>query len=114
MPTPKEIYRVRQACIYQDDGRNCFILEYNGHATSLSVNCFFSLKKQFDQVDIVAVVEDSSAATDITIISPHSCDRFFALSPIELIEMKALFAGAKAMLDLNSILKERLDTAVLT
>lgn len=114
MTTPKEVYRNGRACIYQDDQRNCFILEYNGYATPLSVSCFFHLKKQFDQVDIAAVVNDPSPEADIIIIAPHSCDRFFALTLPELLEMKDLFAGARAMLELNSILHERIYSPVLT
>jgi len=114
MTVPKEVYRNRLACIYQDDQRNCFILEYSGYATPLSVNCFFHLKKQFDRVDIAAVVNDPSPQSDLIVISPHSCDRFFALTLPELLDMQDLFAGARAMLELNSILHERIYTPVLT
>ena len=114
MITTKEVYRNRCGCIYQDDQRNCYILEYNGHSTPLSVNCFFHIKRQFDQVDITAVINNPSKEADITIIAPHSCDRVFALTLSELLQMKELFAGARVMLELNSIVQERLHAPVLS
>jgi len=109
-----EVYRNSQGCIYQDDCRNCLILEYNGYTTQLSVNCFFHLKKQFDQVDIPAIVNDPSPQSDMIFISPPSCDRFFALTLPELLGFKDLFTGARAMLELNSILHERIYTPVFS
>jgi hypothetical protein len=114
MCIPKEVYRNRQGCVYQDDCKNCFVLECNGYATPLSVNCFFYLKKQFDRVDILAIVNDPLPQSDIIIISPPSCDRFFALTLPELLEFKDLFTGARAMLELNSILHERVYTSVFS
>ena len=114
MSKAKEVYRNRLGCIYQDDRHKCYILEYNGHTTTLSVNCFFHLKKQFDQIDIAAVVNNLSLSADITIIAPHSCDRVFALTLSELLEIKDLFAGARVMLELNSIVQERIYAPVLS
>lgn len=114
MMMTREVYRNRLGCIYQDDQQNCYLLEYNGYATSLSVNCFFHIKKQIDQVDIAAVINDPSPEADITIIAPHSCDRVFVLTLAELLEIKELFAGARVMLDLNSIVQERIYAPVLT
>jgi hypothetical protein len=114
MPMPKEIFRTDGGCIYQDDQRSCFILEYGGYATSLSVTCFFCLKKQIDRVDIDAMLHDTSAESDIAIISPHGCDRFFALTVAELLDIRELFAGTRVMLELNSILQTRIYTTVLS
>ena len=114
MTATKKVYSNRLGSIYQDDTRNCYILEYNGYATVLSVNCFFHLKKQFDQIDILAVISSTSRDADITIIAPHSCDRVFALTLAELLQMKELFAGARVMLELNSILHERIHATVFS
>lgn len=101
-------------CLYQDDQKGCFILEYGGHSSSLSVPCFFCLKKSLDKINIPAMLENVSSAADLEIISPHGCDRCFVLSVAELLELKELFAGARAMLELNSILQERIYSPVLT
>ncbi|MDF9798481.1 hypothetical protein OKW21_003744 [Catalinimonas alkaloidigena] len=101
-------------CIYQDDRKGCFILEYGGYSSSLSVPCFFCLKKSLDKINIPAMLENVSSAADVEVLSPHGCDRCFVLSVTELLGLKELFAGARVMLELNSILQERIYSPVLT
>ncbi|MFP4090035.1 MAG: hypothetical protein ACLFUB_08615 [Cyclobacteriaceae bacterium] len=112
MPQLNEVYRSKGGCIYQDDVKNCFILEYSGQATPLSVPCFFCLKKTLDRVDVVSMATNTCLSSDFEIISSPGCDRCFVLSLPELLDMKDLFAGARVMLELNSILHERIYTPI--
>jgi len=112
MTDVQEVYSNRLGSIYQNDSRNCYVLAYNGRATLLSVGCFFHLKKQFDQVDIDAMVNNPRAEADMVILAPHACDRVFVLTLSELLQIKELFAGARVMLELNSILQERVNASV--
>ncbi len=107
MSMAKVIFKNEGGCLYQDDRKSCFILEYGGYCTPLSVPCFFCLKKKIDEVDIVAMIANPDPSADIEIISPHACDRCFVLTVAELLILKDLFAGARVMLELNSILQER-------
>ncbi|MEK6478211.1 hypothetical protein WJR50_11770 [Catalinimonas sp. 4WD22] len=114
MSSVRVIFCNESGCLYQDDQKGCFILEYGGYSSSLSVPCFFCVKKSLDKINIPAMIENISMASDIEIISPHGCDRCFVLSVTELLGLKELFAGARAMLELNSIIQERIYAPVLT
>ncbi|WKN29840.1 hypothetical protein PZB74_12770 [Porifericola rhodea] len=113
MSENRAVFRNEIGCIYQDDKQGCFVLEYNGYKTILSVPCFFCIKKAVDKIDVKAMIADPDPASDIAIISPHSCDRCFVLTIAELLSLKELFAGAKVMLELNSILQERIYSSMV-
>lgn len=113
MSMARVIFRTESGCLYQDDQKSCFILEYRGYTTSLSVPCFFCLKKTIDKVDIAAMITDPDPAADVEIISLHGCERCFVLTVAELLSLKELFAGARTMLELNSIIQERIYAPIL-
>ncbi|EMR03663.1 hypothetical protein [Cesiribacter andamanensis] len=114
MQTPqlKELYRTLNGCIYQDNCRNLLILEWNGSQSLLKLPCFFSLKKQADALDVVPLLTDSSRAKDVEILTPCGCDRCFVLTIPEILEFKDLISGSRVMMELNSILHERLRRSV--
>lgn len=113
MSEVRVVFSNESGCLYQDDKKGCFILEYGGYSSCLSVPCFFCLKKNLDKINIPAMIENVSHAADLEIISPHGCDRCFVLTVSELLGLKELFAGARVMLELNSILHERIHSPVL-
>lgn len=113
MSMARVIFRSESGCLYQDDQKSCFILEYGGYSTSLSVPCFFCLKKTIDKVDIAAMIANPDPAADVEIISLHGCERCFVLTVAELLNLKELFAGARTMLELNSILQERIYNPIM-
>lgn len=104
----KEIYKTPHGCVYQCDQKRCFCVEFGGSVTEYKLPCFFALKKQVDSIDVEAMVLNPSAASDIEIISPCGSERCYVLTVQEIIEFKDLLAGARVMLQLNSILHERL------
>lgn len=104
----KEIYRTPHGCVYQCDQKRCFCVEFAGFMTEFKLPCFFALKKLVDTVDLEAMVLSPAAASDVEIISPCGSERCYVLTLQELIEFKDLLAGAHVMLQLNSILHERL------
>lgn len=76
--------------------------------TEYKIPCFFALKKLIDGIDLSAMALNADKASDIEIISPCGSERCYVLTLTELIEFKELLAGARVMLQLNSILHERL------
>ena len=104
----KEIFRTEHGCVYQCDRKRCFGVDFGGYMTEYKIPCFFALKKLVDSVDVEAMVLNAGKASDIEIISPCGSERCYVLTLPELLEFKELLAGARVMMQLNSILHERL------
>ena len=104
----KEIFRTPNGCVYQSDKKGCFAVDFGGYMTEYKFPCFLALKKLVDSVDILAMVLNPSKSSDIEILSPCGSERCYVLTLPELLEFKELLAGARVMLQLNSILHERL------
>jgi hypothetical protein len=104
----KEIYRTPNGCVYQSDEKRCFVIDFGGFVTDYKFPCFFALKKLVDQIDVDAMLLDPSNSSDVEIISPCGSERCYVLTLSQVLEFKELLAGARVMLQLNSILHERL------
>jgi len=104
----REIYRTKNGCVYQCDGKRCFCVDFAGYVTEFKLPCFFALKKLVDKINLDEMALNPAKASDIEIISPCGSERCYVLTLPELIEFKELLAGARVMLQLNSILHERL------
>lgn len=91
----------------QQTKRN-LLVTFAGTTTPFNIPSFWSLKKRVDEVDIEEMASNPSRAYDCAIISPCGSERCYVLSLEELIEFKDLLAGAKLMLELNSILHEQM------
>ncbi|MBX9851956.1 MAG: hypothetical protein K2X86_09375 [Cytophagaceae bacterium] len=108
----KELFRTKSGCIYQCDKDLCFYVEFAGHLTPYKFACFLALKKLIDKIDLASMICNSENCCDMEIVNPCGSDRIYVLSLPQIIEFKELLAGGKAMLQLNSILKERLHVAM--
>lgn len=104
----KEIFRTPNGCVYQSDNKGCFELDFAGYVAEYKFPCFFALKRLVDRIDLDAMALDPSKASDIEIISPCGTDRCYVLTLFQLLEFKELLSGTYVMLQLNSILHERL------
>jgi len=104
----KEIFRTENGCVYQRDNKGCFAVDFGGYTTDYKIPCFFALKRLVDNIDLDAMALNPRKSSDIEIISPCGSERCYVLTLRELIEFRELLAGARVMLQLNSILHERL------
>jgi hypothetical protein len=104
----KKVFSTDSGTVYQCDQSLCFWIDFGGHLTSFKVPCFFSLKKLVDKIDLNAMALNPSHSADVEIINPCGCERIFVLSLTQAVEFKELLSGAKVMLELNSILRQRL------
>jgi hypothetical protein len=107
-PQFKEIYRTPNGCVYQCDKKRCFVIDFAGYPTEYKFPCFFAFKSLVDKIDLDAMALNPSHSSDIEIISPCGSERCYVLTLSQLLELKELLAGARVMLQLNSILHERL------
>lgn len=104
----KEIYGTAHGVVYQCDMKRCFVVDFGGYMTEFKLPCFFALKKLIDSIDLERMALNPSKSSDIEIVSPCGSDRCYVLTLPELIEFKELLSGTRVMLQLNSILHERL------
>ena len=104
----KEIYSTSNGCVYQCESKRCFVVDFGGYLTEYKLPCFFALKNLIDRIDLDAMLLDPATASDIEIISPCGSERCYVLTLAQLLEFKELLSGARVMLQLNSILHERL------
>jgi hypothetical protein len=104
----EEVFRTEAGCIFQSDAENCLYVDFGGRAIKFSLLCFFRLKSLVDKVNLPDMATCPERSSDIEIISPCACEHCYVLTLAEIAALKDLLAGAKVMLELNSILKERL------
>lgn len=108
-PTCKlvEVYKSEAGCVYQCNNQNCLILNFAGETISYKIYQFFDLKRAVDKINITDLLNCTDNASDVSIIAPFSSSKVYVLNICELLSFKELLAGTKVMLELNSILYEK-------
>lgn len=104
-----DVFVNRHGGVYQDDDKNCLIIEFQGQRASYCIKGFFQLKALVDRIDIHQLIQDASTA-GLEIINPLCSERCYVLNLCEVIRLRSLLNGAKTMLELNSIIQERIYT----
>lgn len=108
----EEVFRTESGCVYQSDAENCLYVDFGGRAIKYSLACFFRLKRLVDKVNLPDMAVNPERSSDLEIISPCACEHCYVLTLAEIAALKELLAGTRVMLELNSILKERLQRLV--
>ena len=108
-----EVYKTSNGVVYQSDKDRCFWIAFKGELTSYGVPCLYKFKKSVDAIDLDLMASNPNAAYDYEIIAPCNCDRCYVLTLTEITELKDLLSGTKVMLELNSILNERLYSSLV-
>lgn len=101
-----EIYSTAAGAVFQCERKNRIVLQFDGSLVSFKVEAFLRLKKIVDRIDLVAMASSTDRSSDLEIIYPVGCERVYVLSLPEVIALKELLAGAKAMLEINSMLHQ--------
>jgi len=107
-----EIYTSEAGAVYQCNRRNRLLLHYAGSHTMLKVETFLRLKKVIDSINLDEMATSTNRSSDVEVIMICGCDRCYVLTLPELIAFKELLAGARFMLELNSMLHQCLHTQV--
>lgn len=107
-----ELYSNRMGSVLQDDQNWVLVVRFAGTEVSLNLPCFACLKKSVDKIDLQMMAED--VESDVEIVTACGCERCYILTLTEAFYLKDLLAGAKTMLELNSIIHSRLYTFQLT
>ncbi len=102
----EEVYKTNHGAVYQCSRQNCYWLDFAGSTTAFKVGDFFNFKRKVDEVDISAMIIDSSRTADFTIIMPFRTPRCFVLDVNDVLNLRELLKGAKFMIELNSVINE--------
>lgn len=99
-----ELFKNEHGAAYQCSRNNCYWLDFKGEQSSFKVSDFLRFKEEVDAIDIDSLLTDSSRSADFTILMPYRCNRCFLLSALDVINLRELLAGARFMIELNSVL----------
>ena len=96
------LFQTEHAQLVQSDRTEMFTLTFFGDRVDLRICELIAFRRKIDQIDMVRLLSDQPP--DIEIIHLMQCDRVFLLDIRLILELKALMAGAFAMMELNSII----------
>lgn len=103
-----EIFRTTQGAVYQCNCRNCYWIEFAGSSSPFTLPDFKLLKKQLEAINVSEMAQNTARTADVVILMPHRSERCFVLTLTEVLHFRELLQGAKAMIELNSLLYESL------
>jgi hypothetical protein len=103
-----EVYKTESGAVYQCNNKLCLWINFAGESVSYKIDQFFSLKKIVDNIDISEMINNTEKAADFAIIAPVFSHKIYILNLCELLSFKDLLSGTKVMLELNSIVYEKL------
>ena len=104
-----EIFSTRHGCVYQCDNQHRLFVEFSGIRTAFKVQGLFKLKRLVDSIDLDAMAQNPCRVADFEIVHLPGCERCFVLTLTDILKLRDLLSGAVVMLELNSILQERLN-----
>lgn len=100
------IFNTSNTSLHQCDSSEQYILCFQGSEVKFRACELIAFKRKIQKLDLTTLL--SSDAPDIEILHMPSCDRFFVLTIYDVLELRELFAGAFAMLELNSLIHKEI------
>lgn len=104
--TFQEVFRTDKGAVYQCDASNRLVLEFWDTLTYLSARDFAQFRRMVETVDVRQMALSTAAADDVEILAPPRSERCYVLTLCEVVHLRELLAGARLMLELNSMLRE--------
>ena len=104
----QEIFVTENGAVYQCDKNNRLLVSFAGSVTELKVETFLRLKKAVDSINLSTMAVNTGRCSDYELITVFGCDKLYVLTLPEIYSFKELLSGAKFVLELNSMLHERL------
>ncbi|MRS63788.1 hypothetical protein [Larkinella terrae] len=103
-----ELFANTKGTTYQCDTTNRIIIQFGETRVSLRITDFLTFKKRVDSVDIHTMIFNTDDAYDVEVIDAPRTGHLFVLSLCDLIALRDLLAGTRFVLDLNTLLNERI------
>lgn len=104
--TFQEVFRTDKGAVYQCDATNRLVLEFWDTYTYLSARDFAQFRRMVETVDLRQMALSTAAADDVEILTLPRSERCYVLTLCEVVHLRELLAGARLMLELNSMLRE--------
>ncbi len=101
-----EIYKTECGTVFQCNSNNQFIVEFAGNCSAFKTGNFLDFIRRVNSINLFEMANNTSRHADIAILMPHYTERCFVLSMNDVLNLKELLYGAKAMIQLNSIVNE--------
>ncbi len=100
------VYNTANTSLSQCDHSEKFDVRLFEQEISLSICALIAFKKKLQDINLADMFESGHA--DIEIIALPNCDRIFAFTILEILELRELLSGAFTMLELNSVIHKEL------
>lgn len=107
------IYQTAHGKILQDDKDNCFYFQYKGNEYRMPVCALIGFKSKLDALNIEELLLSDASSNSIEIIPLCHREHLLVLTLQEIIELKDLVSGGLVMLELNSIVHQRIVRAIV-
>lgn len=103
-----ELYANEKGITYQCDQTARIVVVFGGSIIAFKINDFLVFKRKVEGVDLHAMIFNTSDEYDFEIIEAPTANLSFKLTLCDLVHLRDLLAGTQFMLDLNSLLHERI------
>lgn len=100
------LFETHHSSLHQCDELERYILDFKGDSIHFRACELITFKRKIQKIDLVALLD--SETPDVEIVHMPHCDRIFAFTIEDVLELKELFAGAFTMLELNSMIHRQL------
>jgi len=100
------LFATSNASLYQCDATESYVLQFGQEQILFRACELITFKRRIQKWDILPML--ASDTPDVEILHLPHCDRIFALTIHNVLELKELFAGAFTMLELNSVIHREL------
>lgn len=100
------VFAISNIGIYQNDSRASFTLQLHCEQVELKLCALMAFRKKIMRIDLTDMFMPSHPG--IEIVSLPQLNRIFIFSLQEILELRDLFSGAMTMLEINSVIHEKL------
>ncbi|MEQ9216625.1 MAG: hypothetical protein RLO17_01195 [Cyclobacteriaceae bacterium] len=104
--SPEVLFQTSNASVSQCDAQGKYILTFAEDQIVFRACELISFRRKIQKIDITQLL--ASDTPDVEIISMPHCDRLFVFTIQEILELRDLFAGTFAMLELNSLIHKEI------
>lgn len=100
------VFAISNIGIYQNDSRASFVLQLHYEAVELKLCALLAFRKKIMNIDLSDLFLPSHPG--IEIVSMPQINRIFIFSLQEILQLRDLCSGAMTMLEINSVIHEKL------
>lgn len=106
-----EVFSTPFGSVHQCDKGNCVYLNFSGRKAQYKLACLQRLKRVIDNIDLARMTDVDHPGIEIIFLC--GAEECFVLDLQEIINLKELINGTFTMLELNSILTDRLNRIII-